>query len=165
MRQRIIVVAVILLMSLLPTRLDADKGHARVFFYGDTGSKYLGSRHASSHWGQTPNGWPEVVDLERYGIATSDHTIPFGTELCLEVIEFPAWAEDEFSSRIGEIICGTVVDRMPLWVNDYFGPSLDVWSALAKALYGPDYRRIGTITVRITLKETLYERIFLLRKR
>ena len=152
-----IVAVIILALSLTPMSVSSDEGAARVtrvtriarvFYYGDINSPYLGRRHAASHWGQTPDSWPEVVDLEHYGIATSDWAVPFGTRLCLEVIAFPSWARDEYSDHVGTVVCGTVVDRMSSWVHEELGPSLDLWPRLFQELVGDDWRRVGTFAAR-----------------
>jgi len=145
---RIAVVAGVILLLLSVPAASGDEGTVRVFYYG-LGDGYLGERHAASHWGQTPEGWPDIVDLVHHGIATSDWSIPFGAKLCLEIAAYPLWSEGEYDDRIGTVVCGTVVDRMPSWVNWRYGISVDIWPAMAKALLGPDYRRIGTIRARV----------------
>jgi len=150
---RIAVVAGAILLLLSVPAASGDEGTVQVFYYG-LGDGCLGERHAASHWGQTPENWPDVVDLVRYGIATSDWSIPFGTELCLEVISFPAWSEGEYDDRFGTVVCGAiVVDRMASWVGPVLGPSMDAWSALFQQLAGPDWQRIGTLTARYWMRE------------
>lgn len=146
---RVIAVAIVTLALLMPSLVSADTGTVRVFYYGSSGDGYLGMHHAAFWHGETPEGWPRVVDLVHYGIATSDWSIPFGTELCLEIVGLPAWTEGEYTERIGVIVCGIVIDRMPAWVEWCYGESIDVWPALAYALMGPDFRRIGTVEVEI----------------
>jgi len=144
-----IVIAAGVILLLLSVPVSGDEGTVRVFYYG-LGDGYLGRRHASSYWRQTPEGWPDVVDLAHYGIATSDHSIPFGTELCLEVTAFPAWSEEEYSDLIGNVVCGAiVVDRMAPRRDE----ALDCWPALFRRLAGPDWQRIGTLTVRYWVRE------------
>jgi len=153
------VVALCIVTVLLPVAVYADsgirrsriEGTVRVSFYG-LGDGYLGKRHAASHWGQTPDNWPGVVDLVHYGIATSDWTIPFGTELCFEVISYPLWSEGEFADHVGTVACGIVVDRMAWEVRWHYGTSIDAWPALAYAAMGPSFGRIGTVRARIVLK-------------
>ncbi len=159
-----IVAVIILALSLTPVPVSSDEGAARVarvtrvtrvFYYGDINSPYLGRRHAASHWGQTPSGWPEVVDLEHYGIATSDRTIPFGTVGCIEVVAFPSWAEGEYDDLIGNTSCeGVVIDRMSSWVHEELGPSLDLWPLLFQELVGDDWRRVGTFTARYWIQSS-----------
>ena len=138
------IVGVILL--LLP--VSGDEGTVRVFYYG-LGDGFLGQKHAAAWHQDTPEGWPDVVDLVHYGIATSDWSIPFNTEICLEVVAYPQWSEGKYDDLVGTIACGVVVDRFPSWVQRWYGESYDVWPALAEKLIGPDYRRIGTIRARI----------------
>ncbi len=157
-RARLVTVIIVALALLMPNSASADVETIRVFYYG-LGDGYLGRKHASAHWGQTPAGFPDVVDLVHYGVATSDWSIPFGTELCLEVVAFPGWAEGEYDNRTGVIVCGAiVVDRMPHWVEQRYGESLDAWPALARRLLGSDFVRIGTATVKVIQQENKPER-------
>jgi len=126
----------------------------RVFYYGSSGDGYLGRYHSASWSGETPAGWPEVVDLTHYGIATSDWSIPFGTELCIEIVSFSDWAEGAYDERIGTIACGVVVDRMAWWVERHYGPSVDLWPALFQRLAGDDWERIGTFTAKVWMRSS-----------
>lgn len=144
-----IVIAAGVILLLLSVPVSGDEGTVRVFYYG-LGDGYFGEKHSAAWHRETPENWPDVVDLVHYGIATSDHSIPFGTILCLEAVAYPAWAEGEYDHLIGaSIICGTVVDRMPRWVEQQFGPCIDIWPAMARMLIGSDYRRVGTIQARV----------------
>ena len=67
----------------------------------------------------------------------------------MRIVAVPSWAVGEFDHLIGRVACGTVVDRMPRWVKWVYGESYDVWPALAKALIGDDFERVGTVTVRV----------------
>ena len=147
--------AIVILISLLqitPMSADSlvDPSVVRVSYYG-IGDGYLWSRHASSWHGETPEGWPEFVNLRHHGIATTDWSIPFGTKVCLEIVSFPAWAEGEYDERIGTVACGIVVDRMSQVTECYFGPSVDIWPALARVLMGPDYGRVGTVRAKMEI--------------
>ena len=142
-----LIAGIVVILLLLPMPISADDGTARVFYYGDMEDRCLGRRHAASWWGQTPDGWPEVVDLIHYGIATSDWSIPFGTIVCIRIIGFPAWAEDEYAGLVSNTACGIVVGRMPVWSHRELGPSFDLWPALFQRLAGKDWKRIGTFTV------------------
>jgi len=148
-----IVIAAGVILLLLSVPVSGDDETVRVFYYG-LGDGFLGEKHSAAWHQQTPNGWPEVVDPVRYGIATSDYSIPFGTELCLEIVSFPIWSEGEYNDRIGTVVCGViVVDRMASWVDPILGPSMDAWPALFEQLAGPDWQRIGTLTARYWVRK------------
>jgi len=121
---------------------------ATAWYYGAVGSPYLGSKHAAAWNSQTPEGWPDVVDLVHHGIATSDWSVPFGTRVILEIVAVPPWAIEEYSHLIGRRAAGIVVDRTAKFVWDIYGEGYDLFPALAEALMGKDYLRIGTVSVK-----------------
>lgn len=110
------------------------------YWYGGNGDGYLGKRHAASWHGETPKGFPEVVDIEHLGIALNG--VPFGEVVRVEIVGVPKWAKEEYSHLIGRSVYATVVDR----TSDLF---VDCWPATAKALYGKDYQRVGKMFVKI----------------
>ena len=119
---------------------------ATAWYYGaDDG--YLGKRHAAAWVSQTPDGWPDVVDLIHHGIATSDWSVPFGTRVCLKVVGVPSWATESHSQLKGRTACGVVVDRTADWVWGAYGEGYDLWPAMAESLMGEDYLTIGTVSV------------------
>ena len=136
------------LLILLSQPVSADDT-ARVSYYG-LGDNYYGEKHAAFWHGKTPAGWPDTVDLEHPGIATSNYLIPFGTILCFKVVSFPAWAEEEYIDLVNNVACGIVVDRMAPFVHGVYGESYDVWPALALALMGSDFERIGVVRIKVT---------------
>ena len=111
-------------------------------FYG-AGDGYLGQYHAAWWAGQTPLGWPDMVDDVHMGVATADWTIPFGTHLRLTVVHLPKWAWDEYSGIVGRSVEVVVVDRMGRGEEGF-----DLWPAAARKLMGPDWQRIGKVYVR-----------------
>ena len=106
--------------------------------------------HYANLIGEHPAAWwhgydefPDRVNWWYPGVATGDWSIPFGTELCITVTAIPEWAEEEYSHLVGREARGVVVDRMP----QGWGQAIDTWPALARALMGPDWQRVGRVDV------------------
>jgi len=139
----------------MPQRLLADEpatdssvaDKAAIAWYYGIDDGYLGERHAAAWSSQTPEGWPDVVDLVHRGIATSDWSIPFGTRICLKIVDVPSWAAESYSQLKGRISCGIVVDRTADWVWGVYGEGYDLWPAMAESLMGKDYLTVGTVSV------------------
>lgn len=105
-----------------PVPIDAD---AILTWYGEG---FIGQRHAASWHRETPNGFPEVVTLDDYGVA-APASIPFGTLVRLAVYE-TCWG-DPIQPRS---VVAIVVDRRARSLNGYW----DAWPATFNALAEED---------------------------
>ena len=110
-----------------------------------------GNPYIASWWhNELPDGAPAIVDYGYLGAATASREIPFGTEICLEIVDIPDWAKGEYDHLIGRSVIVTVVDRM----RDSNGNRFDLWPAAARKLMGPDYKRVGVVYARAGIPES-----------
>jgi len=131
------------LALLVPAGVEAS-GPVPAWYYGDGTDGYLG-RHPAAWWhGYRDPQW-NVVNNTFKGVATGDWSIPFGTRLCIEVVGVPRWAqgEKEIEALVGQKAVGIVVGRMAKGYED----AIDCWTALFAELAGPQWQRIGRLTV------------------
>ncbi len=109
------------------------------------GNEFLGRRHAASWHQQTPQGFPEIVTEDAYGVA-APVDIPFGTILCMTRVET---CNGEASKYDGRVVIVMVVDRKR---NYHARGYYDLWPAAAKVLgFGPTFgdQDVGCIRARI----------------
>jgi len=121
-------------MARLVVILVALRPAAEATWYGN---EFLGRRHAASWHAETPAGFTDYVDSERFGVA-APISIPFGTRLRITRQGAVCGRSSPFD---GTSIIVTVVDRMGDYTRE---DRYDLWPAAAKALgMGPTYHGLA----------------------